>query len=86
LTVYFTTYGDLALAKAYSMSIELANKAFSHSLTVEDTTTDLPLNTNPFAYNTTTSSRYTLTVFIGIMIDIGAVRKSTAGYGQFQVL
>jgi len=38
--------------------------------------------TNLFAYNTATTivSQYTLTVFIGIIIDTGASRKSTAGY------
>jgi len=38
--------------------------------------------TNLFAYNTATTiaSRYTLTIFMGIMIDTGALRKSTASY------
>jgi len=41
--------------------------------------------TNLFAYNTATTIalRYTLMVFIGIIIDIGTSRKSMAGYGQF---
>ena len=44
--------------------------------------------TDPFAYNTatTTVSRYTLTVFIGIIIDIGTLYKFIASYGQFQAL
>jgi hypothetical protein len=41
---------------------------------------------DPFAYSTTATSRYTSTVFIGIMINTGALRKSTAGYSQFQAL
>ena len=46
------------------------------------------METDPFAYSTaiTIASRYTLTVFMGIMIDIGASRKSIASYGQFQAL
>ena len=38
--------------------------------------------TNPFAYSMATAiaSWYTLTVFIGIMINIDASRKSIAGY------
>ena len=40
---------------------------------------------DPFTYNaTTTTSRYTSDNFIGIMIDTGASKRSTAGYGQFQ--
>jgi len=37
---------------------------------------------NLFAYNTaiTIALRYTLTVFIRIIINIGALRKSIAGY------
>jgi len=39
---------------------------------------------DPFTYNATTStSRYTADNFIGIMIDTGASKRSTAGYGQF---
>ena len=39
--------------------------------------------TDLFAYGTaiTIALRYTSTVFIGIIIDIGASRKSTASYG-----
>jgi hypothetical protein len=53
-------------------------------LTIEPTTEPYT-ETNPFAYNTaiTIASRYTLTIFIGIIIDIGTSRKSTAGYSQF---
>jgi len=46
------------------------------------------IETDLFAYSTaiTTAPQYILTVFIGIMIDIGALRKSMAGYSQFQAL
>jgi len=41
------------------------------------------METDLFAYNTAIAIalRYTLTVFIGIMINIGALRKSIASYG-----
>ena len=41
--------------------------------------------TNPFAYNIaiTIASRYTLMVFIEIIIDINALYKFMAGYSQF---
>ena len=68
------------------MSAVLANKAFSHSLTSEDMTDPTPA-TDPFMYTLNTSnSRYTLDAFLGIVVDIGASKKSTAGYGQFQAL
>ena len=43
------------------------------------------IETDPFAYNTatTTASQYTLTVFIGIIINIGTLHKSIASYSQF---
>ena len=43
-------------------------------------TIDLTIITNPFVYSMTVKSYYTSTVFIGIMIDIGVFKKSTAGY------
>jgi len=36
---------------------------------------------DPFAYITT--ERYTLKEFYGVIIDTGASKKSTAGYGQY---
>ena len=85
---YLTTFRELAPSEATSTSMELANKAFSHSLKAVDTTeiTTTALNTDPFAYSANAESRYTSTVFMGIMIDTGASRKSTAGYSQFQAL
>jgi len=39
------------------------------------------METDPFNYNTTTAvSRYTSTVFMGIIIDTSALKKSMAGY------
>ena len=71
------------------MSAVLANKAFGHSLTSEEPTlaTNPTLATDPFTYTLNTSnSRYTLDVFLGIVVDTGASKKSTAGYGQFRAL
>ena len=43
------------------------------------------IETNLFTYNiaTTTASRYTLTVFIGVIIDTGTLYKFIANYSQF---
>ena len=68
-------------SKATSISVVLANKAFSHSLTLENMT-EPALATNPFTYTlNTSSSQYTLDVFLGIVVNTGASKKSTAGYG-----
>ena len=77
------TFRDLTSNKATSTCIKLANKAFSHLFTVINTTETTTLNTNSFVYNTSTKSRYTSTVFIGIIINTGASRKSIASYSQF---
>jgi len=82
---YLILFGTLTIDKATSISVELANKAYAYLLTatfMEPTT-----ETNLFNYNTTTAvSRYTSTVFMGIIIDTSALKKSMAGYGQFQAL
>ena len=68
--------------EATSISIELANKAYTYLLTA--TSIEPTTETNLFNYNTTTAvSRYTSMVFIGIIIDTSTLKKSTAGYGQF---
>ena len=79
-------FRDLTSNKATSTCIKLANKAFSYLFTAINTTETTTLNTDSFVYNTSTKSCYTSTVFIGIIIDTGALRKSTASYSQFQAL
>jgi len=76
---YLTSFGTLTIDKATSISIKLANKAYAHLLTA--TSTEPTTETNPFNYNTTTAaSHYTSTVFIGIIINTSALKKSTADY------
>ena len=81
-------FGDLILNKATFISIKLANKAFSHSLIAVDIIeiTIAVLSTNPFTYSANTELRYTLTIFIGIIIDTEVLKKSIASYRQFQAL
>jgi len=77
---YLTLFRTLTIDKATFISVELANKAYAYLLTatfIEPTT-----ETNPFNYNiTTATSRYTSTVFIGIIINTSTLKKSIAGYG-----
>jgi hypothetical protein len=60
-TTYFTAFRELTPNEVTSMSAVLANKAFSHSLTLEDMikpmpATNLMLATNLFTYTLNTSS------------------------------
>jgi len=77
---YLILFGTLTIDKATSISVELANKACAYLLTT--TSIEPTTETNPFNYNITTAVlRYTSTVFIGIIINISALKKSTASYG-----
>jgi len=79
---YLILFRTLTIDEATSISVELANKAYTYLLTT--TSTEPTMETNPFNYNTTTAvSRYTSTVFMGIIINTSALKKSMAGYGQF---
>jgi hypothetical protein len=94
---FVITFGTLSASKAAFVSAELANKACAHLLTtptdVIDTATEAcaHLLTTPtdateadlFVYSTTAKSRYTFIVFVRIMVNTGASKKSTAGYRQF---
>jgi len=76
---YFILFGTLIIDKATFTSVELANKACAYLLTV--TSMEPTTETNPFNYNITTAvSRYTSMVFMGIIINTSALKKSMAGY------
>jgi hypothetical protein len=78
--VYFMAFGELILNKMISISIILVNKAFSYLLILKDMIESI-LVTNPFIYILNiSSSRYTSDIFLSIIIDIKASRKSIAGY------
>jgi hypothetical protein len=82
---YLILFRTLTIDKATSISVELANRAYAYLLTI--TSMKPTTETNPFNYNIITATlRYTSTVFIGIIINTGALKKSIAGYRQFQVL
>ena len=58
----------------------MANKAFSYLLILENITKPT-LTTDPFIYTLNTpSSQYTLDIFLGIIVNIKASKKSIAGY------
>jgi hypothetical protein len=71
------------LLTAPTDATDTATEACTHLLTTPTNATDPATEADPFVYSTTAKSRYTSTVFVGIMVDTGASKKSTAGYGQF---
>jgi hypothetical protein len=79
---FLTTFRELALSSVTAVSAALANRAFIYTLTPGNTTQDLGSTT----YTTSVKSRYSLDVFRGIIINIGASTKSTTRLGQFQAL
>src|SRR5450432_2746990 len=89
-TTYTTLLGSFTSDNANLMSLELADRAFSHIAIVTENVlpTETALATKPdidsTTYNSTTKLRYGPTTFQGIMIDTGAAKRSTAGYGQVQ--
>jgi hypothetical protein len=80
---FVTSFGVLESQRAFDITTNLANQSLTHALTRADTASDptTTLDSDPFAY--TTTSRYTANRFYGIMIDTGASKRSTAGYGQY---
>ena len=80
---FITSFGAMEHAKIIVSN--LTNRSFDHSLTgtgpttLDNTVTSA--NLDPFTYVIT--ERYTSDEFYGIMIDTGASKHSTAGYGQY---
>jgi hypothetical protein len=78
--IYLIAFRELTPNKTISISIILANKTFSYLLILKDMTKPT-LVTNPFIYILNiSSSRYTSDVFISIIINTRASKKSTTGY------
>jgi len=76
---YLILFRTLTIDEATFISVELANKAYAYLLTI--TSIKPTTETDSFNYNiTTAASCYTSTVFIGIIINTGALKKSIAGY------
>jgi hypothetical protein len=77
---FLITFGTLSASKAVFVSAELANKAYTHLLTASTDATDPATKADLFVYSITTTSRYTSTVFVRIIVNTSASKKSTVGY------
>ncbi len=63
--------------------MELANKAYAYLFMASADIMGPIMTTDPFIYSMMAKLCYTSIVFIGIIINIGVSKKSTAGYRQF---
>jgi hypothetical protein len=71
---------------ALTDATDTATEACAHLLTAPTDATDPTTEADLFVYSITAKSCYTSIVFIRIMVDTGASKKSIAGYRQFQAL
>ena len=78
-------YSEIKLDNVTTTALELANRAYSHTVITINTITDaFSINTDLFTYNIILC--YTFTKFIGIMIDTRALKYFTVRYSQFFAL
>jgi len=72
-------YSKIKLDNITAIALELANRVYSYIVITINTIIDIFLtNIDPFIYNITLY--YTSIKFIGIIIDIGASKRSIVGY------
>ena len=79
--LFLTSFGMIQHEGAINTVTDLADRSFTHAITGTNPTAHHNNDSDPFAYVAT--SRYTSDEFYGIMIDTGASKRSTAGYGQY---
>ena len=82
---FLTTFGPFTDSQAFNITTVLADRSFTHSIAPENYFISTPVTDvtdykqDLFTYITTEC--YTPKEFYGVMIDIGASKKSTTGYG-----
>ena len=63
--------------------MELANRAYTYLFIASIDIIGPTTITNPFIYSITAKLYYTFIIFMGIIINMGVFKKSTASYRQF---
>ena len=82
--MFLTTFRPLTDSQAFNTITALANCSFIHLIAPKNYSASTPTidhKQDLFAYITT--ERYTPKEFYSVIIDIGASKKSTVGYGQY---
>jgi len=85
--MFLTTFRPFTDSQAFNITTVLADRSFIHLVAPKNHSVSTPVmdvidyKQDPFAYITT--ERYTPKEFYGVIIDIGASKKSTVGYGQY---
>ena len=83
--MFLITFGSFIDSQAFNIMTVLADRSFIHSITPKNHSASTPVidvvdyKQDLFAY--ITIECYTPKEFYGVMIDIGASKKSIAGYG-----
>src|ERR1700722_2074043 len=90
--MFLTTFRPFIDSQAFNITTILANCLFIHLIIPKNQSVSIPARPiidvidykqDLFAYITT--ERYTSKEFYGVIINIGALKKSTAGYRQYLV-
>lgn len=81
-SIYFETFHDVDSMSTVNL---LADKVFEHRMTSKDNIVKL-VESEPYSFNTFTSSQYDNTEFKKLLIDSGAATCSTEGIGQLEAL
>jgi hypothetical protein len=85
-TQFHTSIGDISAQEAQGTTAQLADLAFNHALGTTTTPAEELPQGDITAQLLTAVGRYSANQFMGIIIDTGAARYSTAGHGQMQAL
>ena len=87
--MFLTTFRPFTDSQAFNITTVLADHSFTHSIAPEDQYISTPITDiidheqDPFAY--ITIECYTPKEFYGVIINIGASKKSTIGYRQYLI-
>jgi hypothetical protein len=79
--LFLTSFGPIPPGIATEVTNNLANRSFVHAIISTDLISSDNADVDPFVY--TTVSRYTPDKFYEVVIDTGASKQSTVGYGQY---
>src|ERR1700720_2095948 len=87
--MFLTAFRPFTDSQAFNITTVLANRSFIHLITPKNHSASTPIidvidyKQDLFAYITT--ERYTPKEFYGVIINIGASKKSIIGYGQYLI-
>jgi len=81
--LFFTSFRTIQHKKAINTVTNLTDQSFTYMITNTNPTAHYNDDLDPFTY--TTTSQYTSNKFYRVIINIGALKRSTTGYKQYLV-